>query len=84
MEANAIFRKVCLGWNDGGKWFAETLGNAREWGAKLGNDVIIRLNVPISTVETWFRSSRLDGIGPARWATLEEFEKLGGNVQRIP
>ena len=66
----------------GGKWFAETPEHARLWGDILngvGRSTIIEVELPASRAVKLMRIARLDGIGPARYAELDD---LAGAVIR--
>jgi RHS repeat-associated protein len=58
----------------GGKWFAETIEHAREWGERLGNPVILRVDLPTARANQLMRVERLDNIGPARYGELNQLE----------
>jgi hypothetical protein len=56
-----------------GKWFAETVENASEWGRHLaqlggGSFQIVQVDIPQNVADTMFCLSWLDQIGPARYA----------------
>lgn len=55
-----------------GKYFAESLGDAAVWGRQLGNPHIIEVTFPKSVADQLYRWDRLDGIGPARFGTLDQ------------
>lgn len=60
-----------------GKFFAEYAADAEAWGNAMegaGNFRIIQADFPTSNANQFMRFERLDGIGPARFAT---FEQLG-------
>ncbi|HEY3412969.1 MAG TPA: hypothetical protein VGM51_07925 [Armatimonadota bacterium] len=61
-----------------GKWFAESLEDARIWGARLGiaETTIVCASVPDSMANSLFRLGLLDGIGPARFATEDDLPFL--------
>jgi len=61
----------------GGKFFAETAEHAAAWGEKMmgtGNFRIITADVPTRAASQFMRWSRLDAIGPAVHAELEQLE----------
>jgi len=67
----------------GGKWFAETIDHARQWGDVMngkGISTILEVQLPRSQAEQFMRLERLDGIGPARYG---EIEQLKGATIRI-
>jgi len=58
-----------------GKYFAETLEHATEWGRRLYGEVkfwIIAVELPQAKADKLIRWERLDGIGPARFAEIHE------------
>ena len=70
-----------------GKWFAETIEDARAWGiwfygiTGVKHDRIVEFEISDSSAIRLFRLARLDNIGPARFAPVEElmlltFEKV--------
>ncbi len=59
----------------GGKWFAETIGDAAEWGQRLeGKNGFRIVDARIPTIEAakFLRNPFLDGIGPARYGELNQ------------
>lgn len=70
-----------------GKFFAESHGDAQKWGDVLNgqnNHVIIEVRVPISTAEKMMRWPRPDGIGPARYGTLEQLKDVDIQLPKLP
>jgi hypothetical protein len=66
-----------------GKWFAEKLGDAVKWGDKMngqGNSTIVQMNIAKDVADTFMYKANLDGIGPARWA---EMDQLGTEIIKI-
>jgi hypothetical protein len=66
-----------------GKWFAEKFGDAVKWGDKMngaGNSTIVQMNVAKDVADTFMSKASLDGIGPARWA---EMDQLGTAIIKI-
>jgi RHS repeat-associated protein len=62
-----------------GKYFATTLEDAMTWGERLmgeGNYRVIQLDLPSELVEQFYAWERLDTIGPAYYATLEQLKDL--------
>lgn len=61
-----------------GKWFAESLKDARAWGevfsrlSGISHDKIIEAEFEQGFADGFFRLPMLDGIGPARFATIDE------------
>jgi hypothetical protein len=67
----------------GGKFFAETAGDASKWGDLLqgpGNYEIIKVELPKSAADSLMRWERLDGIGPARYGELNQINVSGLKV----
>ena len=62
----------------GGKWFAETVEDARRWGEALngpGLSRILEVTLPKSIADKLLRLERLDGIGPARYGELDQLNE---------
>jgi RHS repeat-associated protein len=62
----------------GGKWFAETLEHARQWGDLLngkGASRILEVKLPKSGADQLMRIERLDNVGPARYGELGQLEQ---------
>ena len=59
-----------------GKWFAESYNDAVIWGQEMGHGgdkfKVVQVNVPDEIANRMHRTSRLDAIGPARYAQLED------------
>jgi uncharacterized protein RhaS with RHS repeats len=71
----------------GGKFFAESAEHAAEWGAKMdgaGNFKVIEAQFPKSTVDTFMRWDRLDGIGPARYGELGPINSVKPIIRGVP
>jgi RHS repeat-associated protein len=61
----------------GGKWFAESAEHAAQWGQLLegkGAFKIIDAKIPTVQAEKFMRLESLDGIGPARYAELDQLK----------
>ncbi len=61
----------------GGKFFAESVQDAAQWGEALegaGRYRIVEIELPIDVAHTLMRWERLDGIGPARYGELSQLE----------
>lgn len=59
-----------------GKWFAESAEHAQQWGRLMdgpGNFGVIEVTFPRSVADQFLRNPMLDGIGPARFGTFEQF-----------
>jgi hypothetical protein len=62
-----------------GKFFAESAGDAAKWGRALqgpGNFRIISAELPSSVANQLMRWERLDAIGPARYAELNQLAEV--------
>ena len=62
----------------GGKWFAESVAHARQWGDVLngpGLSRILEVTLPRSVADKLLRLERLDGIGPARYGELDQLNE---------
>ncbi|WP_214086380.1 MULTISPECIES: hypothetical protein [Photorhabdus] len=59
-----------------GKWFAQSYGDAVTWGNKMGHGgssfQVVQINVPDDIAKNMHFDPKLDGIGPARYAQLEQ------------
>lgn len=69
-----------------GKFFAENYADAEKWGNALngvGNHVVIEVEVPISAADKMMRWNRLDGIGPARYGTLDQLKNININIPSL-
>jgi hypothetical protein len=63
----------------GGKFFAESAGDAAKWGKALlghGNFRIISAELRSSVADQLMRWERLDAIGPARYAELNQLDEV--------
>ena len=61
----------------GGKWFAETAEHANQWGEILegkGAFKVVDAKIPSVEADKFMRLERLDGIGPARYAELDQLK----------
>src|SRR5271156_3698591 len=61
-----------------GKFFAESGGDALQWGAVLegvGNFRILEVEFPKMVADQFMRFNRLDNIGPARFARFDELDR---------
>jgi hypothetical protein len=62
-----------------GKWLAEVLTDAAEWGRRLypaGDFHLIEVEVDDATTAAWFALSNLDQIGPARYAEIPDLPAI--------
>lgn len=71
-----------------GKWFAESLNDAIEWGKRLHRGathgfVVVEVDVPQADADQFFTVALLDGIGPARFADLHQLDVLKGRPARL-
>jgi RHS repeat-associated protein len=63
----------------GGKWFAESEQNARQWGAWLNpqGGSVVRVQIPREFADTLLREAgKYDGIGPARYVDPDQLGLL--------
>ena len=74
-----------------GKWFAEFLDHAEEWGQKLyqrGEPFhVVQLEVPQDAADQMLRIPNLDQVGPARYAEgdlLELLNQTNLGITEIP
>lgn len=78
--------KFSMGVNSlGGKWFAETLEHAKQWGDALNGNGLSRLleiRLPEPIADKFMRLERLDGIGPARYGELNQLEQA--TIRELP
>ncbi len=67
-----------LGPNSTGKYFADNPKDAAKWGAWLngGEGGVVSTTVPRSFAKQMNRWEKLDGIGPARFASPEQVDRL--------
>ena len=69
-----------------GKHLAYSLQDAWRWGQAFygeGQFLVIEVDLPDEVAATLHRWDRLDGIGPACFATIKQLEKAGiGKVSR--
>lgn len=65
-----------------GKWFAESGADAQVWGlwfeglTGVGHMHVIAVVFPPHVLDRLFRIEKLDGIGAARFATIEQLELI--------
>jgi hypothetical protein len=60
----------------GGKWFAESLGDAQRWGKLFGGDFsVMSVRLPTSDANSLMRVERLDGVGPARYGEIDQLRR---------
>lgn len=70
-----------------GKWFAESVQDAVLWGGFFERvtgikiDRIIEVELSDAVAAKLFRIARLDGIGPARFATVEQL--AGATIREV-
>ena len=63
-----------------GKWFAESAEDAAQWGKLLYGEQpfrIIAIQIEEASANQLFRLIKLDNIGPARFAEVEQLELRG-------
>lgn len=69
----------------GGKWFAESLEHAKQWGEALngeGRSRLLEVKLPKPIADQFMRLERLDGIGPARYGELNQLEQA--TIRELP
>ena len=62
-----------------GKFFAENYDDAQKWGDVMNgvdSHTVVEVHVPTDIAKEMMRWPRLDGIGPARYGTLDQLEKV--------
>jgi len=62
-----------------GKYFAESFEDANTWGTRLygeGNYEVVQVELSKNAANAFYRWERLDMIGPARFATMEQLDSL--------
>lgn len=65
-----------------GKWFAELAADAAAWGrlffrhTAVPHDRIIQVQVAKNVADRFFRIEMLDGIGPARFLAVDDFDTV--------
>ena len=68
---------------EGGKFFAESLNHANQWGQKFygsGNFYAVEARVSSNVADQMIRWPKLDGIGPARFGTFDQLENANIGV----
>ena len=66
-----------------GKWFAQQLPHAMEWGQRFygnGGFRIVQVQVSAQTASRFFQMEKLDGIGPAMYAQLPQ---INGQIMSL-
>lgn len=69
----------------GGKWLAETVEHAKQWGDALngpGLSKLMEVKLPKPIADKLMRLERLDGIGPARYGELNQLEQAA--IRELP
>jgi hypothetical protein len=69
-----------------GKYFAENMTDAAAWGNLLfgaSNFRIVEVILPTSIAAALFRIEPLDGIGPARFADIEQLEGVAVSIREV-
>lgn len=70
-----------------GKWFAEQLENAQEWGRRFYQPsepfFIVCVDVPDHLAQRMYSSANLDSIGPAKWADLDLLGLINQKISLI-
>lgn len=69
-----------------GKFFAESFADAQKWGDTMngiGNHSVVEVKIPKSIASEMMRWERLDGIGPARYGTLDQLKNININTPEV-
>jgi hypothetical protein len=69
-----------------GKFFAENYEDAQQWGDIMngaGNHQVIKVNIPKEIADQMMKWDKLDGIGPARYATLDQLQNVEVNIPEL-
>lgn len=69
-----------------GKYFAETWQDARQWGDLLfgaGQYRVIAVELPDDLCAQFHRWERLDRIGPARYAEIEQLRHVRVSIREV-
>lgn len=70
-----------------GKWFATTKSDAEAWGRGFerfsGPSKVIKVGFPSSQIATFDRLERLDGIGPAWFAEIDQLADVVIDVEDL-
>lgn len=85
IQRSGIFRSG--GSSMEGKWFAESADHARQWGGILngGKGAVVTTRVPTAVAGRMMRLEKLDGIGPARYASdLGELNRTMSAIRVLP
>jgi hypothetical protein len=64
-----------------GKYFAGSIDDATEWGARLGNEAIIEVSVPRSLAAELTHWAKLDGIGSAWFADASQLARISQHLR---
>jgi hypothetical protein len=72
LELSTLGKGFSLGGGAEGKYFAESLNDALKWSSALGNPHIVEVTVSKSIADQMYRFNKLDNIGPARFATMDQ------------
>jgi hypothetical protein len=70
-----------------GKWFAESFGDAVEWGHQMGHGTdtkfyVLTVEIPDDIADSAFRSTNLDNIGDARYLDTDVLNQEG-EIKRV-
>src|SRR5690349_16317985 len=68
-----------------GKWFAERFNDVTEWARQFYQPTgqsydIIEVDVPDAVVAKWYRNPKLDKIGPAVYAAVDQLAELNATM----
>src|SRR5262245_53135076 len=68
-----------------GKWFAESPADAARWGRRfyqMGGPPfhLVEVEMPVDVADQMFRLPNLDGIGPARYADIDQLPGINQSL----
>lgn len=69
-----------------GKYFAETIDHALQWGNILfgmGHFRVVEVTLALNQVAQFYRFAHLDGIGPALFAEIEQVDDAEAQIQEV-
>jgi hypothetical protein len=79
-------RFTLVGSSAEGKYFAESVEHAAEWGERLlgqGKYRIIEVILAEELANQFYRFEYLDGVGPARFAGIQQLEDVDLTIQEV-
>ncbi|SIO92800.1 RHS repeat domain-containing protein [Vibrio spartinae] len=82
-EYNSLIKNQTWAYGNGsmeGKWFAESYNDAVAWGHRMGHGGdtfrVVQVDVPDEIADNFYRVEKLDNIGSARYAELEDLNAV--------